>query len=238
VRRPNRNIEIFSMSVLDMFASALGAFILISVILFPFFNKAQQLDQRKQQLEKVTTDLVQAQAQIRHYEETSSLQQEGSAKAIDVKTQVEVCQKSMALCRVEQSRTFLVVAIEWAERCDVDLYVKDPHGNQFYYGHPNRNGQDFADTEAQLSIDMRDGPGTEIWVNPKSDPGIYEVSYRLAGTSATCSAHPSISGFVIDRDGGQKPLPRRTIGSSLTVAVATLQVKADGSVSLAAAPDR
>ena len=39
MRRPNRNIEIFSMSVLDMFASALGAFIIVSVILFPYFNK-------------------------------------------------------------------------------------------------------------------------------------------------------------------------------------------------------
>lgn len=238
MRRPSRNIEIFSMSVLDMFASALGAFVLISVILFPYFNQAQQLDQKKQKLEKVTTDSVQARQQIGHYEETSNLLQAGSGKAIQVRTQVDECQKSMALCRVEQSRPFLVVVIEWTERCDVDLYVKDPHGNQFYYGHANRSGQDFPNTEAQLSVDMRDGPGTEMWVNPKADPGLYEVSYRLAGTPANSSQHPSITGYIIDRDGGLTPLPTKKIGSSLTVSVATMQVRADGSVALAAVPDQ
>ena len=33
----NREVNIFSMSALDLFASALGAFILITVVLFPFF---------------------------------------------------------------------------------------------------------------------------------------------------------------------------------------------------------
>jgi hypothetical protein len=238
MRRPNRNIEIFSMSVLDMFASALGAFILISVILFPYFNQAQQLDQQKQKLETVTKDLGQAREKIRHDEQASDPQQEGSAKAIQVKTQVEECKKGMALCRVEQSRPFLVVVIEWTERCDVDLYVKDPYGNQFYYGHANRSGEDFPGTEAQLSLDMRDGPGTEMWVNPKAEPGLYEVSYRLAGTPTNPSPRPSITGYVIDRDGGLRPLPTKTVGSSQTVSVATMQVSANGSVAIAAAQDR
>lgn len=36
-RRKNREISIFSMSALDLFAAALGAFILIAVALFPYF---------------------------------------------------------------------------------------------------------------------------------------------------------------------------------------------------------
>lgn len=42
MRRPNRNIEIFSISVLDLFASALGAFVMIAVILFPYYIKDQE----------------------------------------------------------------------------------------------------------------------------------------------------------------------------------------------------
>lgn len=37
MRRRSREINIFSMSALDLFASALGAFILIAVVLFPYF---------------------------------------------------------------------------------------------------------------------------------------------------------------------------------------------------------
>ena len=237
MRRPNRNIEIFSMSVLDMFASALRAFVLISVILFPYFNQAQQLDQRKQELGRVTAELARVQAQVREGEERSNLVQERSTKVLQVKTQIDECLKSMALCRSEQSRPFLVVVIEWAERCDIDLYIKDPHGNQFYYGRANRSGQDFTNSEAQLSLDMRDGPGTEMWVSPRADPGLYEISYRLAAAPVDPSRHPSISGYVIDRDGGLRPLPTKTIDTPRTVAVAALQVRADGSVEIATMQD-
>ena len=37
MKRKNREISIFSMSALDLFASALGAFILIAVVIFPYF---------------------------------------------------------------------------------------------------------------------------------------------------------------------------------------------------------
>ena len=47
MRRPSRNIEVFSISVIDLLASALGAFILISIILFPFYNQHQQMQKTK-----------------------------------------------------------------------------------------------------------------------------------------------------------------------------------------------
>ena len=37
MKQRNREINIFNMSALDLFASALGAFILITLILLPFF---------------------------------------------------------------------------------------------------------------------------------------------------------------------------------------------------------
>ncbi len=44
----NREINIFSMSALDLFASALGAFILIAIILLPFFpNLNANIDSEK-----------------------------------------------------------------------------------------------------------------------------------------------------------------------------------------------
>src|SRR5690606_21825283 len=39
MRRPSRELNIFSISALDLFASAMGAFILIAVILFPYYQQ-------------------------------------------------------------------------------------------------------------------------------------------------------------------------------------------------------
>lgn len=41
MRRSNRELNVFSLSALDLFASAMGAFIIIAVILFPYYLKNQ-----------------------------------------------------------------------------------------------------------------------------------------------------------------------------------------------------
>ncbi len=54
MRRSNREINIFSMSALDLFASALGAFMLLAVVFFPFFpntgDDQGQVDKIKEQV--------------------------------------------------------------------------------------------------------------------------------------------------------------------------------------------
>jgi hypothetical protein len=40
MKRPSREINIFSLSALDLFASAMGSFILIAVMLFPYYQKS------------------------------------------------------------------------------------------------------------------------------------------------------------------------------------------------------
>lgn len=46
MKRKSREINIFNMSALDLFASALGAFILIAIVLFPFFPNITDKDLR------------------------------------------------------------------------------------------------------------------------------------------------------------------------------------------------
>jgi len=43
VRRPPRELQVFSLSALDLFASAMGTFILISIVLFPYYLKNQTI---------------------------------------------------------------------------------------------------------------------------------------------------------------------------------------------------
>ena len=67
----SKEINIFSMSALDLFASALGAFILITVILLPYFPNTgdspervtkvrKELEQTKEELNKTKQELEQA----------------------------------------------------------------------------------------------------------------------------------------------------------------------------------
>lgn len=52
MRRPSRQLNIFSISALDLFASAMGAFVIIAVILFPYYMKNGDLLERVRQAEK------------------------------------------------------------------------------------------------------------------------------------------------------------------------------------------
>ncbi len=44
MKRRNRDISIFSMSALDLFASALGAFILLTIVIFPYFPNVSRVE--------------------------------------------------------------------------------------------------------------------------------------------------------------------------------------------------
>lgn len=69
----NREINVFSMSALDLFASALGAFILIAVVLFPYFPNTGDSAERVADVKK---ELEAAQAQLEQKEQELQAQAE------------------------------------------------------------------------------------------------------------------------------------------------------------------
>ena len=140
-------LNIFSMSALDLFASALGAFILLAVIALPFFANTAQLDDATllSQIVQTREELAQAQEELAQAQEELK---EG-AKA-----------------------NFMVVIISWSTTDDVDLHVTDPAGNEFFYEQKEHPG-----SEAKLEVDVTKGPGNELWLHPKVTPGEYVVEY-------------------------------------------------------------
>ena len=52
MKKKNRNTEIFSLSALDLFASAMGAFVLLSVMMLPYYFKGKEFEKEIGQLEK------------------------------------------------------------------------------------------------------------------------------------------------------------------------------------------
>ena len=70
MKQRNREINIFNMSALDLFASALGAFILITLLLLPYFPNLdptpvqEKLDKTQAGLEKTQAGLEESQAEL------------------------------------------------------------------------------------------------------------------------------------------------------------------------------
>ncbi len=73
-RRPTRDIEIFSLSAIDLFAAAMGAFALLTIVLMPFYQK----EIRERTPENAIADLLRA-------AENSVVATEEQRKALEAK---------------------------------------------------------------------------------------------------------------------------------------------------------
>ncbi len=198
------------MSALDLFASAMGAFILIMIILSEFYlnvspvhptELAQQLaiaKEKQEELEKKNKELEEQKKEL-----------EKQAKA-----------------------TYLLVTLSWTKsankKVDIDLYVIDPHGNKFNYSSHNRTRSHYPNSKAELSEDATDGPASEIWVAPKAEVGAYKVYYNYySGETAA-----NLTGRIFHANGMVK-LPSASMSRKQNapgVHVATIYVKESGEI--------
>lgn len=103
MQRKNREISIFNMSALDLFASALGAFLVLAVVALPYYLKVDpdliaQLKQCKGQLQSTQQQLQQCQAQNQQLQaENERLQTENQ----QCNEQLQQCQKQNKQLRDE-----------------------------------------------------------------------------------------------------------------------------------------
>lgn len=231
MRRPHRNIEIFSMSVLDMFASALGAFIMCAIILFPYYKKdvSKELGEARDVLEKAKFELKGENQRARNADETIRGLEPAVESARKALGNLKQCRLGANLCQAELAKTFLMVQIEWKGSVDVNLHVTDPRGHEFYWAKTNRTGRDYPASRALLSIDVVSGPGIEVWVDPEATLGEYRIDYVIPR-----NPHPAVqvTGFVFDRT-GKRNLPTRTLpDGQLRLRASTLTIADDGVLSV------
>ena len=182
MKRGGRDINIFSMSALDLFASALGAFILIAIVLFPFFPNISP-DQAAARIAELNAQLQDAQAQLAE------------------------CENERDQCIAEAHKKFLLIIMTWESPDDVDLYVHDPQGRVYYYKRKTHRGSDAA-----MEVDNIRGPGNEIWLHPFAEPGKYEVCYhyykdrdgsdiKVRGSYITPNGRNNFEPIVLQRQG-------------------------------------
>ena|ERR1700691_3712595 len=219
------------MSVLDMFASALGAFIMVSIILFPFYT--QDIDaQLTASIEALATkngELRSIQESVSEAEQRNARQKILVEEVQEQRRQSTRCRQELLVCVSALADTFLIVVMQWEDNIDLDLHVTDPQCRLFTWEINNKNGRQLPGTEAQLSLDMGSGPGIEIWVEPSAKPGNYKIEYLRrprSGNSVTAS------GYFIDRT-GRHPLPPKTMNDAARqVVAATLVLAADGKITI------
>jgi hypothetical protein len=223
------------MSVLDMFASALGAFILVTIILFPYYNTSMRIDENKSEIKNLDTEIMKVDLRIDDLKHQSTQLEDELRQVTSTEALFEACKHAFAMCKDALTKTFLVVVIEWREPCDIDLYVTDPMGRTFSYAKKT-----FEGSSSLLSLDMKYGPGIEIWADPNAKPGLYKVSYDLFSTTYNeqeLKTHGvAVKGWLIDRSTGLQALPVKTLMEASKGArpqeVANVLIRDDGSVTV------
>jgi len=238
----NRDINIFNLSMLDVISGALGAFLIIMIVLFPYYKKESidyseviaSLEARIQSLEQqrqaVTAQLQAARAES---EETRQQLQAARAESEETRRQLQATRaeseetsRQLGAARRQLAKTFLVIYIRWSTKNqDIDLHVIDPSGAEFYYKKmliPGRPGE--------LSEDSMIGPGNEVWEIFNAPPGEYRVYAKLYDPHGNTQI-PVINGRVIYRDGSRRMNEIR-LTSSEKMPMATIVVKEDGEVEI------
>ena len=234
----SREINVFSMSALDLFASALGAFILISIVLMPYFLRVEPEEVARLRQALAEAQAAEAETRQRLDQVEVTLEQCRDREA-ECRREVEAlrrdaeslqnCRAELNACEERLSSTFLLIVIQWAtERHDVDLHVIDAAGEEFYYAQNTIPGR-----EGELSEDTTRGPGIEIWEVVEAPVGDYQVLYNLYNNHGN-SAPAVVRGAVYHRDGHtrfhQRSLTRQGRDNALEAAVVT--VRDDGSVEI------
>ena len=216
MKKKNREINIFSMSALDLFASAMGAFLLIAVIALPYYLKVdkdliKQVKVIKKKLQQIETQNKQQKEKIKKLEQEKKKVEEENQKL----------QKKL-------SETFCVINMKWESnnKQDIDLHVIDPDGKEYFYKKPSYPGE-----TAFLTVDSKGvKKGAEVWMEKKLKTGIYKIYYVYYSGTAPVKA----KGVVFTKS-FTKELPEKTFSQPNTkrkIFIATIKVDENGNAEL------
>jgi hypothetical protein len=137
------------MSALDLFASAMGAFILIAIILMPFYLKQDPVPVEPQDCPVVVPPEPQQCPEL---------------------PEPEVIKVPVPMDKL------LVIEMNWFKDVDIDLHVVTPDGTFNYENKaiPGRPGRLVADQQHDADEST---PGVEIWITHEPTPGNYEICF-------------------------------------------------------------
>ncbi len=210
----NREINIFNLSMLDVISGAMAAFLIIMVVLIPYYKKESIdyqaiIDRLQQTVASLRQDVAEAQEQARQTQAEAERQRR---RAEDLARQL--------------AKTFLVLYVRWDTRDDVDLHLVDPSGAEFWFRQKTVPGR-----PGELSEDNINGPGNEVWEIRDAPPGDYKVYIKLFAVKDRRKP-VVVKGRLFHRD-DSNPMPEtRLARKGQKEHVATISVDREGNVSV------
>ena len=178
MRKQNREVNIFNMSLLDILCGALGAFCFMMLALFPSYIKAKNATDG-------SSGDVEQRAQSAEQQAREAQQQ-----AQEAQQQAQQAQQQAQQARAEQSLAYF--NLQWDTPDDLDLGLRSPSGGYVTV----KKAADPSKKEQGSIRDVERGPGTEsVWFSDVAYPNatweMYaELASRVEGAGA--SGAPSI----------------------------------------------
>jgi hypothetical protein len=151
MRRKNRELNIFSMSALDLFCSAMGAFLLLALIALPYYLREERV-----------CEVCPARAPM-----PSGVPQPACPDGLSA-SPAPACPP---VAEPALKDKLIVAAVTWNQATDVDLHVITPDGHFSYQTREiaGRPGEMFLD-----DLGGNAGPRRELWLSKDPTPGRYQ----------------------------------------------------------------
>ena len=220
MKQRSREINVFSMSLLDILCGAMGAFAFLFILVLPDYHPGANLD-TKDMVDPQTYE--EAMERIRQLEEELQSQQ---GKSADQEKQI----------RQLQLRDPIVILSTFYGAADMDLYVVSP-------GLTNDNRpQDPPDPRKKQPafwigtehVPADEGPATEAWLIRDTPVGDFEVYYKLMTDTAPAQA-VIVRGTVMSAIDPYVYLPQVSLSKPRElVHVATITMQSDSHIKVKA----
>lgn len=180
--KKNREINVFSTSAIDLFASSMGVFILLMIITIPYYTKTETkkpVVEEKPKVEKAVEKIPDLRAKVKELEAMTQKQKTEIVKKQEIvgkqKIEIEELKKRISTPHPTAQKNFLVVIVKWTtNRHDLDLAVTTP--DKLTYNFKNKS---YKDKSGLFSLDSRTGPGAEVFQTPEAQVGDYQVTYNF-----------------------------------------------------------
>ena len=212
------------MSALDLFASAMGAFLLIAIMALPYYLKTDKAlysnnQELTQKLKECNQKKQKCEVQKKELEE----------KLGKCETQNRLLEEKTKTLTNELKQAFMVIVIKWGTKNhDIDMHLVDNRGNEYYF--KNRT---YAGSPAKLSFDTLFGPGVEVWEHPDAKSGEYKLYYNFyAHKNNIKSANVNGTIYFKNKSFTLKQITLSPYKINELVLVATIIVDNDGNISI------
>ena len=261
MKKKSREINVFSVSALDLFASALGAFIVMSMIFMVFFTMTSQdagaaedlqpaLEMCQDVRAQTEAALARCESQLGQSVDASALAQCQSDLAAaesrngELESELASAEARAAAAGAATARLDAATAeLESCRRALKKTFVlvlaswSTPGADvDLHVVDPLGNefywdAQRHSRSDAALEVDNRFGPGNEIWLHPSAEAGRYRVCFKFFEDHRE-SGSASVWGRVLWQE-GRVDVPEMRLTSESEVRLATeFVVDDDGNVSL------